>query len=83
MLKDVMATLEREKREADEIRSTVVELSRHSLVQALNVAADVMQNSCSVAVSQGWQEHYHQLMTDWRSAANLISRGAKIAIKKE
>lgn len=70
-----------ELKEEMEIQNTTVALTRHVLVQALNMAADVMQNSAAVAKSDAWQGYYRELMNNYRNAANSIALGAKLAIK--
>lgn len=78
---DRAAARAREVMEQARIEGTTVTLTRYSLVQALNMAADVMQNSAAVAKSDAWQGHYRQLMKDYREAANMVGSGAKFAIK--
>lgn len=79
--KDLAAMRAREIKEEQEIQHTTVSLTRHTLVQALNMAADVMGNSAAVAKSGAWQGYYRELMNDYRNVANKIALGAKLSIK--
>lgn len=74
---------ERERKEKQKIKRTQVMLTRSDLVQALNVAADVMRNTAAVARSSAWQEHYRASMAKYSAAATLLASGARFAIKDE
>lgn len=79
--KDAAAMRAREIKDQQEIQHTTVALTRDALVQALNMAADVMQNSAAVAKSDSWQSYYRLLMIDYRDIAQKVALGAKFAIK--
>lgn len=78
---DVAAHRAREVKEREEVKQTVATLTRAGFVQALYIAADVMQNTATVAKSDAWKGHYRRVMNEYRAAAEKVDGGAKFAIK--
>lgn len=79
---DLAALRAREIKEQSEIAASTITLRRDAFVQAMNMAADVMQNSAAVAKSDAWKIYYHTMKKNYRETANAVSLGARFAIKE-
>lgn len=76
---DPVAHPARETKARKQTTKTAVTLHRHALVQVLETAADVMQNTAAVSASHAG--YYRDLMKTYREAAHMIGRGARLTIK--